>query len=300
MTQAVEKKMQDSALRFAPCVLVLDKPSGVSSFREVARVRRESGVRRVGHLGTLDPLATGVLVVAVGEATKLIEYFMKADKVYEATAEFGKVSDTYDREGEIKVFASVNSLEKITREAIEQALPSFTGEIMQVPPIFSALKIKGKPAYELARAGKKVELKARPVVIHALEILSFETPFLRLRIHCSSGTYIRSLVHDLGQKLGVGALMTELRRTRVGPFSLEALGEISLEKLVENWASFELTDSLFQALRQGRIEKAPSGFPEASDGFPVAAFFHGKVVSFLEKDEKGDIRILKNLCTGSF
>jgi tRNA pseudouridine55 synthase len=267
-------------------------------------------VRRVGHLGTLDPLATGVLVVAVGEATKLIEYFMKADKVYEATAEFGKVSDTYDREGEIKAYSPgliakgpldiAPSGSLLVREAIEQALSFFTGEIMQVPPIFSALKIKGKPAYELARAGKKVELKARPVTIYALEILSFESPFLRLRIHCSSGTYIRSLIHDLGQKLGVGAIMTELRRTRVGPFSLEALGEISLEKLVENWASFELTESLFQALRQGRIEKAPAGFPEALDGFPVAGFYHGKVVSLLEKDEKGDIRILKNLCTGSF
>lgn len=284
----------------APCFLILDKPSGVSSFREVARVRRESGVRRVGHLGTLDPLATGVLVVAVGEATKLIEYFMKADKVYEATAELGKVSDTYDREGEIKATLSGSSARGssafLTREMIESLLPFFTGEIMQGPPIFSALKIKGKPAYELARAGKKVELKARPVTIHALEILSFETPILRLRIHCSSGTYIRSLVHDLGQKLGVGAMMTELRRTRVGPFSLEALGTISLEKLVENWASFELTESLFQALRQGRIEKAPSGFLEARNGFPVAAFYHGKVVSLVEKDEKGMIRILKNLC----
>ena len=279
----------------SPCFLVLDKPAGVSSFREVARVRQERGVQRVGHLGTLDPLATGVLVVAVGEATKLIEYFMKADKVYEATAEFGKVSDTYDLEGEIKAFEGTNSLKKITRETIEQVLPSFTGEIMQVPPIFSALKIKGKPAYELAREGKKVELKARPVTIYALKILSFEGPLLRLRIHCSSGTYIRSLIHDLGQKLGVGAIMTELRRTRVGSFTLEGLREFSLEKLVENWASFELSEPLFLALRQGQIVKAPSGFPEARGDNPVAAFYQDKLVSLLEKDEKGMIRILKNI-----
>ena len=202
-----------------PGFYIIDKPSGWTSHDIVAKMRGILKERKIGHLGTLDPLATGVLVVAVGrDATKQIQNFMKLDKEYVVEMELGKVSDTYDSEG--KVAATGFNLASLDKKTVQVALESFWGTSMQMPPAFSAKKINGKKAYELARAGKPVELKPVEVFMQGHDI-EVELPFVRFTLTVSSGTYVRSLVHDLGQKLGCGAIMTALRRTRVGEWKLE-------------------------------------------------------------------------------
>lgn len=198
--------------------LVIDKQSGWTSHDVVGKLRGLLKERKIGHLGTLDPLATGVLVVAVGRtATKQIQHYMKLDKEYEVELELGKISDTYDVEGQVQETGfDLNSLDK---KNVQTVLESFWGESMQMPPAFSAKKINGKKAYELARAGKPVELKAVQVHMQGKNI-EVDLPFVRFTVEVSSGTYIRSLAHDLGKKLGCGAVLTKLRRTRVGDFTL--------------------------------------------------------------------------------
>lgn len=276
--------------------LNIDKPQGITSFDVVARVRRALDVKKVGHLGTLDPLATGVLVVAVGEGTKLIEYMMGADKDYEVELEFGKVSDTYDRDGKVEVCEEVP---KVGRSDLEEVLKDFVGKIDQVPPAFSALKVNGKRAYNLARKGEKVELKSRKVQIDSIDILEFEGARAVLRVQCGSGTYIRSLVHDLGQKLGCGAIMTELRRTRVGSFLLDDAVEdptmadlIPLEEVVRDWPSVTLTESEVTALHHGQKVHVPEAWPQDKQS-PVVAFYNDKLVSLVEEKD-GFLRPIKN------
>ncbi|MEK9166818.1 MAG: tRNA pseudouridine(55) synthase TruB [Patescibacteria group bacterium] len=197
--------------------IIIDKPTGWTSHDVVAKMRGVLKERKIGHLGTLDPLATGVLVLAVGrDATKQISQFMKLDKEYEATMELGKVSDTYDTEGKVESLP----IGDFGPEEIVRVMESFCGESLQMPPAFSAKKIGGKKAYELARAGLPVELKPVMVKMRLWDI-SIEMPIVKFKVEVSSGTYIRSLVHDIGQKLGCGAVLTALRRTRVGDFKLE-------------------------------------------------------------------------------
>lgn len=201
-----------------PGFYLVDKPSSWTSFDVVAKLRGLLKEKKIGHLGTLDPLATGLLVVAVGRnATKRISEFMKADKGYEVELELGKISDTYDTEG--KVEETGFDLSILDKKVVQEVLESFWGKSMQMPPAFSAKKIGGRKAYELARAGRPVELKPVEVEMQGHDI-EVELPTVRFRVTVSSGTYIRSLVHDLGQKLGCGAVMTRLRRTRVGEFNL--------------------------------------------------------------------------------
>lgn len=210
--------------------LIIDKPKTWTSHDVVAKLRGILKERKIGHLGTLDPLATGVLVCAVGrDATKQIQNFMKLDKEYLVELELGKTSDTYDSDG--KVEANGFDLSLLDKKLVQEALESFWGKSMQMPPAFSAKKINGKKAYELARAGKPVELKAVEVEMHGRDI-EVDLPFVRFTVTVSSGTYVRSLVHDLGQKLGCGAILTALRRTRVGEFKIEeakTLEEVSSE-----------------------------------------------------------------------
>ena len=205
-------------------VVVVDKPEGLTSQDVVGVIRRAAGTRRVGHTGTLDPLATGLLLILVGEATKLSEYMVGFDKTYEGTMRLGVESDTYDCQGEIKdgPGGEIPSLEKL-RELTEP----FTGEIEQVPPPYSAVKVKGKKLYEYARAGEKVDAKARRVKVSSYEILSMEGDIATFRVACASGTYVRSLVHELGQAAGCGALVQSLRRTETADFTLEEA--VSLE-----------------------------------------------------------------------
>jgi len=201
-----------------PGFIIMDKPETWTSHDVVAKMRGVLKEKKIGHLGTLDPLATGVLVLAVGrDATKQIQNFMKLDKDYQVELELGKVSDTYDTEGQVQV-TGVDPL-ALTPEQVRAALEKFWGTSLQMPPAFSAKKINGKKAYELARAGKPVELKAVEVTMQGKD-LEIELPFVRFFLTVSSGTYVRSLVHDLGQALGCGAVLTRLRRTRVGPFPL--------------------------------------------------------------------------------
>ena len=200
-------------------ILCVDKPLGITSHDVVGRVRRVAGLRRVGHAGTLDPLATGVLLLALGRATRLIEYLVGHDKVYETTVRLGQTTATYDAEGDV---LEERPFTHLTLPQIEAALEPFRGDILQQPPIYSAIKKDGQPLYKLARQGKTdVERPYRPVTIHELTLLNWEPPHLSLRIHCSSGTYIRSLGHDLGEALGCGGHLSELRRLSVGDFGLE-------------------------------------------------------------------------------
>ena len=199
--------------------VLVNKPGGITSHDVVDRVRRATGVKRVGHAGTLDPLATGLLIVLVGrEATREQERFMKQDKEYVATMELGKVSDTYDSEGVVE--ETLGDVE-VSKEQVTQVIKEFIGEIDQAPPVHSAIKVGGKKAYELARKGEEVKLGTRKIQISEIELLEFNSPFIKLKVSCGSGTYIRSLVHDIGQNLGSGAIMTELERTKIGPYSVD-------------------------------------------------------------------------------
>lgn len=205
-------------------ILNLDKPAGASSARLVARVKRllPRGTK-IGHAGTLDPFATGVLLLLVGKATKSCELLMDAPKQYEAVVQFGATTETDDPESPAAPWtpAGGGALSPPTREAIEAALLSFVGQILQRPPAYSALKVGGRRAYDLARKGEEPALEARPVRVYAIELLDYAWPRLALRIDCGRGTYIRAIARDLGQALDVGGHLAELRRTRVGPFRIE-------------------------------------------------------------------------------
>jgi tRNA pseudouridine55 synthase len=199
-------------------ILNINKPQGMTSFSIVACLKRICGERRAGHAGTLDPLATGVLPVALGQATRVIEYLFDATKTYRAEIELGKTSATYDSTGIITHTADTSH---ISREAVETALAGFRGAIMQTPPMFSAVKHQGKPLYKLARAGLEVQRKSRPAQIYSLELTNWQPPVITLDIVCGKGTYIRSIAHDMGQVLGCGAIMRNLIRLKVGPFKIE-------------------------------------------------------------------------------
>lgn len=196
-------------------LLIIDKPVGPTSHDVVARVRRAAGTRRVGHAGTLDPLAGGVLLVCIGRATRLVEYLVGLDKEYETTLRLGQSTNTYDAEGEVTAERPV----VVDATAIAAALDGFRGPIRQRVPSFSAVKRDGRPLYQSARRGEQVELPEREVTIYTLDLLAYEPPLLTLRMAVSSGTYVRSLAQDLGQALGCGGHVVALRRTRVGRFA---------------------------------------------------------------------------------
>jgi tRNA pseudouridine55 synthase len=203
-------------------VVVVDKPAGMTSHDVVARVRRTAGTRKVGHAGTLDPMATGVLVLGLNRATRLLGHLMLTEKSYDATVRLGAATTTDDAEGEVLSTASAAGL---TEDDVRVAVRAFEGDILQVPSAVSAIKVDGKRAYQRVRSGEAVELAARPVTVHAIEVGDFQRDgdFLdvELRVSCSSGTYIRAIARDLGAALGVGGHLTALRRTSVGPFTLE-------------------------------------------------------------------------------
>ena len=203
-------------------IILIDKPADMSSFGVVARVRRklrdEQGKKvKVGHTGTLDPFATGLLIILAGKATKKSDEFLKKDKEYEATVYLGKTSTTGDIEGEITDVSSIIP----TQAEVEEACKKFVGEIKQTVPVFSAVKINGERAYKLARKGKEVEMPTRTITIYALDILSYNYPELKIRTHVSSGTYIRTLGEDIGKALGTGAYLTALRRTKIADYDVK-------------------------------------------------------------------------------
>ena len=206
-------------------VLLLDKPVGLSSNDALIRAKRVMNAKKAGHTGTLDPFATGLLPLCFGEATKFSQDLLEADKTYEATVHLGIKTDTGDTEGEAIETLPVD----VTVEQIEAALARFRGPILQVPPMYSALKRDGKALYEYAREGIVLEREARPVTIHALELIAYEAPMLRIRVTCSKGTYVRVLGEDIGAALGTGAHLNALRRIQVGALTLD--GMITLEAL---------------------------------------------------------------------
>jgi tRNA pseudouridine55 synthase len=205
-------------------ILNINKPEGMTSFGVISRLKHLTGQKHVGHTGTLDPIATGVLPVCFGQATRISRFITESDKTYIATIKLGISTDTYDREGKI---TRENDFSNITPEQVTAALHSFRGTIKQVPPAFSAIKLQGKKLYKLARSGIVLKPEAREVTINRLHVLSIELPLISLEIDCSKGTYIRSLAHDLGQKLGCGAHLTKLERTRCGLFTIEDAVELS-------------------------------------------------------------------------
>ncbi len=224
-------------------LLLVDKPSGMTSHDVVDRVRRVAGLRAVGHAGTLDPFATGLLILGLGKATKWLNHLQGLDKTYEATAMLGATSDTFDREGVITQHAT-SHMPHPKAEDIEKALSLFRGGYEQKAPLHSAKKIGGKKLYELARAGTASE-EMRPVkrvTITQLEITEYNWPILRFTVACSSGTYIRSLADDLGRALGVGAYLTELRRTTIGAYRVDQA--LSLEKITKQSLETALLSSL--------------------------------------------------------
>jgi tRNA pseudouridine55 synthase len=218
-------------------ILNIDKPPGKTSYNIVSLVKRLSGEKRVGHAGTLDPLASGVLPVLCGQATRVAEFLADYHKVYHAQIELGLTTNTYDAEGTI---TAQKDPSYIGREQIASALNQFRGRIQQVPPMYSALKHHGRPLYLLARCGIQVERASRTVTVHRLELLDWQPPVLNLEVECSKGTYIRSLAHDLGQALGCGAILKELVRTRYGPFDIAEAASLTKLKeafLMGNWHS---------------------------------------------------------------
>ncbi|WP_456434021.1 tRNA pseudouridine(55) synthase TruB [Thermosulfuriphilus sp.] len=220
-------------------VLVVDKPEGMTSFKVVDLLKRKLKLRRAGHGGTLDPLATGVLPVCLGKATKLAQFILEGDKVYEGVMELGIETDTYDALGEVVARRQVPSLEL---GDLERVAANFVGLIEQSPPPYSAAKHKGRPLYEYARKGAPVIKPPKKVEVLEFKILSYEAPFVYFRVACGKGTYIRSLVHDLGQVLGCGACLKGLRRTKKGPFDIsQAMG---LKEILDKASVGELEEHL--------------------------------------------------------
>ncbi len=234
-------------------VIIFDKPEGISSHQAVQRMRRLTGVKRIGHLGTLDPMGTGVLPMVIGRATRLAQFFHSHERTYETAFRFGFATDSYDRTGE-----RVGEITEVAldREQLEAAMAPFRGKIEQMPPPISAKKISGVPAYKLARQNKPVPLEPSPIEIHAFELLGIEGDRARIRVRCSTGTYVRSLAHDIGKALGCGAHVDALRRTAAGDFTIErAYTQQCLEELRDAGRLAEALLSLVEVLPELPAER---------------------------------------------
>jgi len=216
--------------------VVVDKPSGWTSHDVVNKIRRFAGTKKVGHLGTLDPAATGVLPLVIGRATRLAQFYTRNDKVYEGVIHFGYSTDSYDGDGQPTSPAQDMVLD---REQLEAALQKFRGPFAQIPPQVSAKKIAGRPAYEMARKQQPVDLKAADVEVYSLEVLRMEGCEAEVRVHCSAGTYLRSIAHEAGQALGCGAFLKSLRRTASGDFKIEAARTLEQLAALAEAGSFE-------------------------------------------------------------
>lgn len=245
-------------------LLLVDKPGGMTSFDVVRKVRRWCGTRQVGHCGTLDPSATGVLPMAVGTGTRLVEYLMGGAKEYVATLRLGAVTDTQDGDGRI---LETHPWESVDRQALDAAIAGFIGTIRQVPPMHSALKRDGVPLYRLARQGVEVEREAREVSVEAIEILDVAWPDVTLRVACGKGTYIRTLCHDLGQVLGCGAHMATLRRTRCGVFGLEQCHAVAtLEGLAGEGGRLPVIDAVAALADWPMLQVHADAVPRLANG----------------------------------
>jgi tRNA pseudouridine55 synthase len=274
-------------------VLVVDKPVGMTSHDVVQVIRNGTGLRRAGHTGTLDPRASGVLVVLVGPAVRLSEFVSASDKRYQAIIRLGSTTDTFDADGKV---TQPEQPVNVTEDQFEKVLATFVGEIEQVPPPYSAVKVQGRKAYEMAREGEEVELAPRKITVHHLEVLEWAPPEVVIDVHCSSGTYVRSLANDLGATLGCGAYLVGLRRTKSGRFSLREATPLrklqeafhagnwyqylipAAEALAE-WSAIELSPDDVENVRHGHRVKAG---PDAQPGMVRGVSTQGELVALLE------------------
>ncbi|MDH6422887.1 tRNA pseudouridine(55) synthase TruB [Aurantimicrobium minutum] len=295
-------------------IVLIDKPQGFTSHDAVARMRRLAGTRKVGHAGTLDPMATGLLILGLGSSTRLLTFIVGLSKEYLATIRLGSSSTTDDAQGDLLGFAPQSQLDRVTDELIAEGIIPLTGEIEQVPSTFSAIKVDGKRAYALAREGESVELKARAVTIHAFEILGISRGVdeagngfidVDVRVECSSGTYIRALARDLGFKLGVGGHLTALRRTRIGSFHVSDAHDLDkLEHAPELLTPADVARGIFpvvdlnqtQALELSQGKKVfLEGFPDSAE--PVAAIGPEDRLVGLITVKKNQSRVVVNFPT---
>jgi tRNA pseudouridine55 synthase len=278
-------------------VLVVDKPIGLTSHDVVQIIRKGTNIRRAGHTGTLDPRASGVLVILVGPAVRLSEYVSASDKRYQAVVRLGQSTDTYDADGRVVSTSPVN----ITEDEFSNALKQFIGEIEQVPPPYSAVKVKGKKAYEMAREGEEVELMPRKIQVYNLDLLEWAPPDAVIDVYCSSGTYVRSLAHDLGEALGCGAHLVGLRRTKSGRFTLrDAVPLRKLRESFENgtwyqhlipaaealsdWPSIELSHTQVDDVRHGHRIPGDKELGKLARGISE----QGELVALLEFDPEAN------------
>lgn len=276
-------------------VIVVDKAVGLTSHEVVQIIRHGTNIRRAGHTGTLDPRASGVLVVLIGPAVRLSEYVSASDKRYQAVIRLGTTTDTYDADGKVLSSSEV----KVTEQQFNDELQKFVGEIEQVPPPYSAIKVQGRKAYEMARQGEEVDLQPRKIQVYSLELLEWAPPDAVVDVYCSSGTYVRSLAHDLGERLGCGATLTGLRRTKSGRFTLrdavplrklrEAFNDgtwyqylIPAAEALSDWKALELTNEQVDAIRHGHRIPAEAVTEKLVRGISEA----GELVALLEHDEK--------------
>lgn len=245
-------------------LLLIDKPVGISSFDVIRRLRKAIDQKKFGHAGTLDPMASGLLPILANKGTRLVPFIMGGRKRYRATVKLGEATNTDDTEGEV---VATGSLEGIDAEKVEACLVEFIGEIQQVPPRYSAIRVKGKRAYAMARAGKDVELEARTVTVYGIENIEVDLPRVQFDIECGKGTYIRSVARDLGERLGCHGYLLDLRRTQVGPFRIEQ--SVPLQSIVEGRreAAEESLVSLYDALEgMPVLELAPDTAHKLSQG----------------------------------
>lgn len=274
------------------------KPKGLTSHDVVARLRKITKVRQIGHTGTLDPFATGVLPICIGKATRLIEY-LNDDKEYLATVQFGKNTATYDLEGEITATFD----KKVTEEDVKNALKDFEGEISQIPPIYSAIKVNGKKLYDYARQGQDIEIKPRKVTISKIELKEFDktSQSAKITVACSKGTYIRSIAYDLGAKLGCGGYLTALERTQAGKFQvntaikLEDLTEVS--QIVENLINpLDMLNIPIHNLSENERERVSHGMSICNSDFPdsdIVILSYGGRIYAIGKVEQNKILVKK-------
>lgn len=274
------------------------KPKGLTSHDVVARLRKITKVRQIGHTGTLDPFATGVLPICIGKATRLIEY-LDDDKEYLATVQFGKSTATYDLEGEITATFD----KKVTEEDVKNTLKDFEGEISQIPPIYSAIKVNGKKLYDYARQGQDIEIKPRKVTISKIELKEFDktSQSAKITVACSKGTYIRSIAYDLGAKLGCGGYLTALERTKAGKFQvntaikLEDLTEVS--QIVENLINpLDMLNIPIHNLSENERERVSHGMSICNSDFPdsdIVILSYGGRIYAIGKVEQNKILVKK-------
>ncbi len=275
-------------------VLLIDKPAGMTSHSVVAKLRKKLQTKKIGHAGTLDPSATGLLIICVGYATKASGYLTDSNKTYQTRFTLGKTTNTYDLEGDV---VSEKNAQHITQADVEAALVKFEGNILQKPPIYSAIKINGKKLYQYARSNTEVEIPLRPVTMHVLKLLDFKNPIGVLEMKCSKGTYVRSLIHDLGEALGVGACVETIHRIESSPFSikdavsLEVLLEMELEDIEQRMLSVRDALSSFKTIEVSREEEAliRQGVEYSKHNVPNPVHGPDDFFLFVSKDNRREI-----------